>query len=327
MIREKYIHGNRDDINQYNMYCENTAFFRNELESLDYYSRKYDDAIFFNESAEEIELIEESVTDVIRTIGNKIIEIIKKVRDFIKNIFQKIKTASWEGKSDERKLELLAKKNPDLAKRANVALKEGKINLNEFKDLGTFYRTIDDVLDEIEKSDIDPNSLKGKITKAKEKFEAAAKPLATVAGVAGSIMTIYKFAQLFKKTHKDNDSSLEKMRDSAEVEALKLERMNNILIRNRDAEDVKNLKSKAAVLAYATSQYEQVTNSAISARTKAKFSLIKAYDNAVGLLKRGNNSGNDAAYYSALNSVRSKQLRANENRDLYRSEINNRRNP
>ena len=95
MIREKYIHGNRDDINQYNMYCESTTFFRNELESLDYYSRKYDDAIFFNESAEEIELIEESVTDVIRTIGNKIIEIIKKVRDFIKNIFQKIKTASW----------------------------------------------------------------------------------------------------------------------------------------------------------------------------------------------------------------------------------------
>ena len=120
MIREKYIHGNRDDINRYNMYCESTTFFRNELESLDYYSRKYDDAIFFNESAEEIELIEESVTDIIRTIGNKIIEIIKKVRDFIKNIFQKIKTASWEGKSDERKLELLAKKNPDLAKRANV---------------------------------------------------------------------------------------------------------------------------------------------------------------------------------------------------------------
>ena len=189
------------------------------------------------------------------------------------------------------------------------------------------YELNDEVLDEIEKSDIDPNSLKGKITKAKEKFEAAAKPLATVAGVAGSIMTIYKFAQLFKKTHKDNDSSLEKMRDSAEVQALKLERMNDILIRNRDVEDVKNLKSKAAVLAYATSQYEQVTNSAISARTKAKFSLIKAYDNAVGLLKRGNNSGNDAAYYSALSSVRSKQLRANENRDLYRSEINNRRNP
>ena len=326
MIRYEYIHEFDDEIEQYERMKSDIAFFNEQFDALSYYDRQMRDAVLFNEGALEQELIMEGVKDAFSSIGEKIIKIINRVKKFISDTFQKFKTAAWEKKDDAKKLKMLSKKDPELAKRATIAVKEGNLKLNDFKDLSTFYKEIDSVLDQIEKGDVDPNSLKGKINSAKEKFDSGAKTLAVVAGVAGSVLTIYKFAQLFKNKSNENNRTLEQMRDAAEVQANKMQRMASAIhTAPADDREFQALRRKASVLSYATAQYEQVTNGAISRRTKMKYALNKTLDSAISIFGKVNNTVHSDAVDSALGDIKTERQRNMRNIKDYQNSIDKRR--
>lgn len=284
MIRQSYIHGMDSSFLDQEQREADRIFFNEQFELIDYYTMQRETMEMFHESADDIDLVTEGVNDALRSIGNKIIEIINRVRKFITDVIDKIKEASWKKKDDDKKLAGLIKKDPALAKRVEIAVSEGKLELNSFKDLNTFYKTIDEVMDEIERGDADPKTIKGKITKARGVLEKNAKTLKAVAGVAGSVLTIYNLYSVFKKANAANDGDIEQMRRAAETRADKYHRMAETINNQNSSDDYRNLRSKAAMKAYAVSQYEQVTNGVISNKSKAKFALMKMMDRGIAAM-------------------------------------------
>lgn len=291
MIRQSYIHGMDSSFLDQEQREADRIFFNEQFELIDYYTMQRETMEMFHESADDIDLVTEGVNDALRSIGNKIIEIINRVRKFITDVIDKIKEASWKKKDDDKKLAGLIKKDPALAKRVEIAVSEGKLELNSFKDLNTFYKTIDEVMDEIERGDADPKTIKGKITKARGVLEKNAKTLKAVAGVAGSVLTIYNLYSVVKKASAANDGDIEQMRRAAEARAVKYDRMART-IGTDDSDEYQNLRSKAAMKAYAVGQYEQVTTGVISNKTKAKFTFLKLVDRGIAAMSHQNHDTN-----------------------------------
>lgn len=287
MIRYNYIHALDDDILMQEQAEEDSLFFEKAINNIAFYSKKCEMMEMFHESADEFDLVMESVGDGLRKIGEKILSIIERVKNFIKDTFQKLKTASWERKDVDQKLAKLVKEDPALADKVKVAVRNGDLELNDFKDLATFYKTIDDVMSNLEKGDIDPKSVKGRIEKAKQTLEKHAQTIILVGSVAGGILTCKKLYDAFHKENTANGRELEQMRGLAEKQADKMEKFGKALdnIETSRTGDLSQIQSKASIMAYLTGQYEQVTYGCIRKRTQFQYNLFKTVDRAMDAMK------------------------------------------
>lgn len=320
MIRQSYIHAMDNSFLYQEQREADRIFFNEQFELIDYYTMQRDTMEMFHESADNIELVTEGVGDALRTIGDKIIEIINRLRKFITDTIDKIKELSWKKKDDEKKLAGLVKKDPELAKKVQVAVEEGKLELNSFKDLSTFYKTVDEVMEEIDRGDADPKTIKGKIEKARKVLEKNAKTLKTVAGVASSVLTIYNLYSVFKKANTKNDGDIESMRREVEARANKYAKMQNSL--NSSDDDYQRLRSQAAMKAYAVSQYEEVTRGVISNKTKAKFALMKMLDRGIAAMSH---QDHDSSRREVRREFEKKKKQAQTTADSLTRRINHRR--
>lgn len=140
-------------------------------------------------SEENMMVYEEAKKSFLQKVGEKILEIRDKFIEFIDKIIDKIKTFSFNHKSNEQKLRKLLKEHPEFKNDTLMVIKDGTLNLDNIKSLKELNDNFDEIIKLAKKGNVDPNSLKGKFEEAKEKYEKRLKKTAEVAKNASIIIT------------------------------------------------------------------------------------------------------------------------------------------
>lgn len=274
------------------VYEENATFFESAFDEIGYADKKlaYEQE-FGNATSDDFEAYTESVSSALDSVGKKIIEIIERVRKFVTDQITKVKEIAWKNKDTEAKIEKLLKSRPDIdiSKAGTFEAREYKININDFKDLSTFIKECDAVMAAIEKGKVDPDSLKGRIDKAKQKLDDASETIIKIGKVAGAVTAIVGVAAAFRKYKKDNEKSMEQLVDAASKESHKIEEslqaINRIAANNPD--ELANIRRQQTVLAYLANQYESATTGTIKKRSQANFHINREMDRFLNWLHRG----------------------------------------
>lgn len=294
MISTAYIHAHDNFIAQETLYAETVSAFESYLNNIDLLGRQSENQKFFNESTEESEsLIQESVSNIITQIGDKVIEICKRVKEFVDGVVNKVKTVLWNRKDNESKIDAILKKNPNASRETiKFALSKHKMSLTDVKDLSMFYKEIDGVLAAMDKDNIDPASLKGKIERAKEKLQKSSDTIITVGKTAGAIATLIGLYASVKKLKKESHTSLEEIERMSNAEKDKIEASIERLSRQSKkgtTDDITKLKSKASILSYLSMEYEKSTKGVVSSRTKFTYKLCKLEDRIFNSFNKDDN--------------------------------------
>lgn len=152
---------------------------------------KIDLELMMMESVSETTMMiyEDAKKSFLQRVGEKILELRDKFMEFVNKMIDKIKTFSFNHKSNEQKLQKLLKEHPEFKNDTLMAVREGTLNLNNIKSFKELNDNFDEILRLAKKGDIDPDSLRGKIEAAKEKHEKKLKKAAEIAGAATAIIT------------------------------------------------------------------------------------------------------------------------------------------
>jgi hypothetical protein len=167
------------------------------------------DLIIFESSVigeidEDKQLVLESENkNFIEKIGEKIIEMSKKFMEMIDRLIDKVKSIGFKFKSNEKKMDLLLKQHPELAKeKIQVLCDEGGLDFSDMKSLSELDKEFEAILKMSKEKDIDPNTLKGKWEKAKKKWVGTDSDKATnvkkVAAAATAVITLGVAIHKFK---------------------------------------------------------------------------------------------------------------------------------
>jgi DNA repair ATPase RecN len=276
------------------MYQESEDFFQDHMSELDYLSEKVSTATMFSES---VDVYEESVKDAITSIGKKIIEIVDRCIKFIQEKIGQFTHYMWTLKDEEKVLRQLEKKRPDIASQVRAAVKEDKIKLNNFRDLSSFYREIDNTLNEIDK--MDAKSARARMAKAGKALDKSADVIIKVGAVATAAVAMNKFKKTFIESGSDDktvsisfknvlefmskngkkDNELSQMQEASKKMGDKLKKASkdSSLIKESvelSPENMKKIRNRESVLTILTTQYEKVTNAVITKRIKGNMTMF-----------------------------------------------------
>ena len=176
---------------------------------------------------ESIMMVYESEKKNIFTkIGEMIITLCQKFVEMIESVIEKFKSLAFGKKSDLQKLGILLKKYPELQGEVIGAFKKGALELSDVKSLKEIDSAFDEVLKMAKKKDVDPNTLRGKWEKAKEKFEKDEKSwgVVKVAAATTSVITaIVALKTLPSKIAESSDKLKESKKKRMEQKAAALE--------------------------------------------------------------------------------------------------------
>ena len=170
---------------------------------------------------------EEAKKSFIERIGAQIIAIGKKFVELMKKIGDKIKDVMFGIKSNEKKMNELVKRHPEIAKeKIQVLCSEGGLEFSDMKSLAQLDKAFDEIVKMAEKGDVDPNTLKGKWEKAKKKwFDSdtgkivkAGKIIGVATATVGLALAVKKFSGDSKKAKNiANEETLKGDRKTAEL--------------------------------------------------------------------------------------------------------------
>lgn len=294
MISVNYIQNDNILLKMEEMYQESEDFFQDHMSELDYLSEKVSTATMFSES---VDVYEESVKDAITSIGKKIIEIVDRCIKFIQEKIGQFTHYIWTLKDEEKVLRQLEKKRPDIASQVRAAVKEDKIKLNNFRDLSSFYREIDNTLNEIDK--MDAKSARARMAKAGKALDKSADVIIKVGAVATAAVAMNKFKKTFIESGSDDkavsisfknvlefmskngkkDNELSQMQEASKKMGDKLKKASkdSSLIKESvelSPENMKKIRNRESVLTILTTQYEKVTNAVITKRIKGNMTMF-----------------------------------------------------
>lgn len=157
------------------------------------------EAAINGDDPEKTLMLESEGKNIFAKIGDKIIELWKRVVDYIKGCVQKISDKVFDSKSDLDKLEVLCKKHPELRDEIIDAYKDGSLSVASMKSFAELERTYSELVTMSKKADVKPGSMKEKWNKAVEAFEKADKtPVFVIASTIVSAMSLYKAISSFK---------------------------------------------------------------------------------------------------------------------------------
>ena len=305
MIHVSDIQKNNVLLKMNDLYQESESYFSEKLYKLQSIENALDTSNLF---AESTDVYSEGVSDVLKSIGNKIIEIVERCKKFVTDMIDKFNHFLWTNKDEDKVFKQLEKKRPDIAEQVRVAVAEDKIKLNNFRDLSAFYREIDSVLKEIEV--MDGKTAKAKLAKAEKKLSKAADFVIKVGAVAGAIVSMHKLKDVIKPSNKGKltkesaddsnakyiafkdmlnymrvngkkDGELEKMKDAAREMGEKIKSVSKKVSVMKESDGlektvVKELRTRESVIAVVANCYERVTNSVISKRVKGNMTIFNA---------------------------------------------------
>lgn len=278
MIRKDYIHSmDGIDITKQN-YSETMSFIESCLMDIKLLGVEKSNLMLFDEyTVESEQYISEGVSSAIKKLGDKIIEIIRRCKEFIKKKFGELKDLKWRMSSDEKKIDAAIAKNPELADEIKIAISEGNIKISDIKDIKTFYEEVDNIMKEMKKDQIDPKSLKGRLERAKKKLIASEKPIKTVLAIAGSAAGLYLTYHQIKQARIKNDTYCEDVMKTGDAMLDKL-KTQGIALKNIKADPNNLYASRISIEAQLAAEVERCNGHNVSAAMAMKANIIKSLD-------------------------------------------------
>ena len=320
MISRDYIHS-MDEISDIERTYSNTmAFIENCFMDAKIFNIKKSDLEFFDEyTSESAEYIREGVTAAIKKIGDKIIEIVKRCKKFIKDKLSDLKNLKWRMSSDEKKIDTAIAKNPALADDIKIAIADGNIKISDIKDIKTFYDEVENIMNDMKKDQINPKSLKGRFEKAKKKLANAEKPIKAVLTLSASALGLYLTYRQIKKLKSESDNHIEDVAKNSDSILDKITTERNALENIMERDPSNKTASKMALLAEMTTETERISGKNISLVTQFKTNVIKKMDKLVQklpMVKRDEN----AAYNEIIGKLDTRETDVGLKKELHRLE-------
>ena len=229
----------------------------------------------FTESGDDLYM--ESVKSAVTALGDKIIELLQRLKDFITGIPDKIKNASWNKADVDKKMDMIKKDDPKRYEAMKVYVDKGMLDFNTFKSMKDFYAGFDDLMDELEKKDADDKTLRGKFEKFKKSLVKNKDAIATTAAVLGLVATGTTIALNYKKFRNESDRALSneasRQADQANRMYARMDKASKILAKD----DVKG-NMKMTILANTELEVERQLNANVSKISTLKANLYTKFD-------------------------------------------------
>ena len=229
----------------------------------------------FTESGDDLYM--ESVKTAVTALGDKIIELLQRLKDFITGIPDKIKNASWNKADVDKKMDMIKKDDPKRYEAMKVYVDKGMLDFNTFKSMKDFYAGFDDLMDELEKKDADEKTLRGKFEKFKKSLVKNKDAIATTAAVLGLVATGTTIALNYKKFRNESDRVLSneasRQADQANRMYARMNKASKILAKD----DVKG-NMKMTILANTEVEVERQLNANVSKISTLKANLYTKFD-------------------------------------------------
>ena len=269
----------------------------------------------FTESGDDLYM--ESVKTAVTALGDKIIELLQRLKDFITGIPDKIKNASWNKADVDKKMDMIKKDDPKRYEAMKVYVDKGMLDFNTFKSMKDFYAGFDDLMDELEKKDADEKTLRGKFEKFKKSLVKNKDAIATTAAVLGIVATGTTIALNYKKFRNESDRALSneasRQADQANRMYARMNKASKILAKD----DVKG-NMKMTILANTELEVERQLNANVSKISTLKANLYTKFDKLASKFMKDP----DAVRSKNMNSI--KESTRKERDRLYDVRSNNR---
>lgn len=252
---------------------------------------------------EEIDnlVLEDANKNFIEKIGAKIIEMGKKLTELINKIIDKLKSISFQFKSNEKKMNLLMKEHPELAKeKIQILCSEGQMDFSDFKSLAELDKEFEKVLRMAKEKDVDPNTIRGKWNKAMKKWfnpddDKSTKVKKGIATAAAGIALVVAVKELPVQIAKFKNQLTELKNKNNQLDADALEAINKSFSKKVEVLDQNGKKTYKEIpgnveneMGYATlllninrerqGKHAQVINEHQSFITRMQNSIAKAVD-------------------------------------------------
>ena len=282
MVSKEFIHAMDEIVSIENTYSETTSFIESCLMDIKLLGVQKSDLEFFEEyTSESAEYIREGVGTAIKKLGDKIIEIVNRCKEFIKKKFSELKNLKWRMSSDEKKIETAISKNPALADNIKIAISEGNIKISDIKDIKTFYDEVENIMKEMKKDQINPKSLRGRFEKAKKKLAASEKPIKTVLAIAGSAAGLYLTYNQIKKFKRDSVNYVEDVGKNSDAIMSKISTQTDALHNVMRDDPDNRTASLMSLQAQMAAEVERISGKNMSVVTQSKANVVKKLDKIV----------------------------------------------
>lgn len=144
---------------------------------------------------EKMVYFEASQKSVIEKIGSAIIEMGKKFAEMINKCIEKLKDLTFKFKNNEKKMNILMKEHPELAKeKIQILCDNGGLDFSDMKTISEMNKTFNEIVKMSKEKDIDGNTLKGKWKKAMNKLyssnDSTLDKVSKTIGVAAAAVTL-----------------------------------------------------------------------------------------------------------------------------------------
>lgn len=187
------------------------------------------------ESAEKADFYMEGATNIVEAIGAAIRNIVAKVFSFFKGIQEKVEEIMFEKKSDLDKVELLCKKNPNLAVDIKDKFKSGELDVHDWKDIADAEEKIAKVLQDVATGNIDASEGRQKVDAVIAKVEKGATLISCVVGAGLAVVNIGKAIREFRRLGLENKQKAFLAAEQRKIDATVKKYANNqSLMENKD---------------------------------------------------------------------------------------------
>ena len=145
-------------------------------------------------------ILEAEGQNFVKKIGQTIISLFESFVKFVDSIIEKLKDFNFRLKSNEKKINSLVKKHPELTKeKIQLLADEGGLDFSDFKSLAELDKEFFKIVEMSKKADVSPDSLKGKWEAAKKKLNMQDSTVKTIATVATTATAVISLAVAIKK--------------------------------------------------------------------------------------------------------------------------------
>lgn len=152
-------------------FCESASEFDNEFKNLEFIAEK---VALENEMygySDTSSYYQESVMEMITHLGDKILEIGRKIQEFIQDCIDKIKSIGFNRKNDMEKLEKLARKYPNAKINIYDAYANGLLKPSDMKSINELEKTYETLNRMCDDDHTDAGRIKSMWNKALKKFD------------------------------------------------------------------------------------------------------------------------------------------------------------
>ena len=311
MISTGYIHAQDDLWFLESTYHETMSFIDGVLGELSIRSMQGDtmrNLGVYTESQDEY--YTEAAADAVRKLGEKVIEIINRIKEFISTMIGKIRGMGIKHKALGKDFAKIEKSNPELAEKIKVSVASGDIDFATMRGISDYYKEVDKIMEDIKKNKIDPKSLRGRLEAAKKKLNEKKETVQTIAAMLGLVTAatgIYWGYRKYQASRKQQETNFEQIEKEYENAIRKAELAKDYLEKlPEEARPATRVGYVATVLA----EVERTSNIEMTKRMRFMEKYGTKFDNACKAIlnKLGKTSGysekKSAALGSELNRLR-----------------------